>query len=156
MLYQENKEYICIGTVKGLVSVYGIDIILKAARIVHTECPNVPLRVRIAGKEWRNMGGAVMPSRQEAFGVSAVEARACGTLVIISDIPGLKEATCPFITSLLISQYTVNEFANGIIKLYDHTNLIERMRSNEVKYANKKFEYEKCFRRIETNLERYR
>lgn len=185
---RRTRNIFVIGTVKGLESVYGIDIILKAAQIVRTERPDIPLRVRIAGKgskaeeykilaeelgiadivtwlgfisqecaakEWANMDVAIIPSRQESFGVSAVEAQACGTPVIISDIPGLKEATCPSITSLVIPKYTVNEFANGIIKLYENTTLMERMRSHGLKYVNEKFEYENCFRRIETNLERY-
>lgn len=186
---RRTRNIFVIGTVKGLESVYGIDIILKAAKIVRTERPDIPLRVRIAGKgskegeykrlaeelgiadivtwlgfitqecaakEWANMDVAVIPSRQESFGVSAVEAQACGRPVIISDVQGLKEATCPSITSLVISKYTANEFAYGIIKLYENSTLMEQMSSQGVKYVNKKFEYENCFRRIETNLERYR
>ena len=36
---------------------------------------------------------AVIPSVEESFGVSAVEAQSCGCPVIISDLPGLKEST---------------------------------------------------------------
>lgn len=140
---RRTRNIFVIGTVKGLESVYGIDIILKAAQIVRTERPDIPLRVRIAGKgskaeeymmlakelgisdivtwlgfisqesaakEWANMDVAVIPSRQESFGVSAVEAQACGTPVIISDVLGLKEATSPFISSLVISKYTAKHF----------------------------------------------
>ena len=48
-----------------------------------------------AAKEWANMDIALIPSEleSESFGVSAVEAQACGTAVVISDIPGLMEAT---------------------------------------------------------------
>lgn len=186
---KRTRNIFVIGTVKGLESVYGIDIILKAAKIVRTERPDIPLRVRIAGKgskeeeykilaeelgiadivswlgfisqecaakEWANLDVAVIPSRQESFGVSAVEAQACGRPVIISNVSGLKEATCPSITSLVISKYTANEFANGIIKLYENSTLMEQMGSQGLKYVNEKFEYENCFRRIETNLEGYR
>lgn len=186
---RRTRNIFVIGTVKGLESVYGIDIILKAAQIVRTERPDIPLRVRIAGKgskeeeykklaeelgiadivswlgfisqecsakEWANMDVAVISSRQESFGVSGVEAQACGRPVIISNVSGLKEATCPSITSLVLSKYTANEFANGIIKLYENTTLMEQMGSQGLKYVNNNFEYENCFRRIETNLERYR
>lgn len=59
-----------------------------------------------------------------------MEAQACGTPVIISNVPGLKEATSPSMTSLVIFKYTVNEFTNGVIKLYENTTLMNQMRSH--------------------------
>lgn len=54
-----------------------------------------------AACEWANMDVAVIPSLQESFGVSAVEAQACQIPVIISNVPGLKEATRPQISSVV-------------------------------------------------------
>ena len=48
------------------------------------------------------MDCAIIPYESESFGVSAVEAQACSCPVIISDIPGLMEATNPGVTSLVV------------------------------------------------------
>ena len=57
-----------------------------------------------AAKEWANMDLGVVYStlNSESFGVSAVESQACATPVIISDIPGLMEATLPDETSIVV------------------------------------------------------
>ena len=57
-----------------------------------------------AAKEWANMDIGIIPSvsDSESFGVSAVECQACGVPVIISDIPGLEESTCPGKSSLVV------------------------------------------------------
>ena len=97
---------------------------IKAVAIIKKTRPEIPIKLRIAGKgekeeeykqlavklgiadvttwlgfisqeeaarEWANMDVAVIAStlESESFGGSAVEAEACGTAVIISDIPGL-------------------------------------------------------------------
>ncbi len=69
-----------------------------------------------AASEWANMDVAIIPStlESESFGVSAVEAQACGTAVIISDIPGLMEATRPGETSLVVHRNAPNEIASAI------------------------------------------
>ena len=69
-----------------------------------------------AAEEWANMDVAVIPStlESESFGVSAVEAQACGTPVIISDIPGLMEATDPGITSVVVPRGNAKAIAEAI------------------------------------------
>ena len=49
-----------------------------------------------AALAWACMDCGILPSESESesFGVSAVEAQACCTPVIISDIPGLMEQLC--------------------------------------------------------------
>ena len=37
----------------------------------------------------------IIYSNEESFGVSAIEAQACGTPLIVSDAPGLVETTLP-------------------------------------------------------------
>ena len=67
--------------------------------------------------EWANMDVAVIPStvESESFGVSAIEAQACGTALIISDIPGLMEATNPEETCIVVKRKNEIEIANAII-----------------------------------------
>ena len=102
-----------------------------------------------AAKEWNSMDIAVIPSRSESFGVSAVEAQACGTPVIISDISGLKEATSPGISSIVVSVGDTDQIAKSIIELYDSPERRRQMGSGGRKYVFERYEREKCFSHIE-------
>lgn len=62
---------------------------------------------------------AVFPSTldSESFGVAAVEAQACGTPAIVSNVGGLPEATCPGKSSIIVSKENVFELEKAIEKL---------------------------------------
>lgn len=47
---RENDGCFIIGNIKALTSKYGIDYLLKAAKLIKTGRPDIPLKVRIAGK----------------------------------------------------------------------------------------------------------
>ena len=56
----KKEEAFTVGTVKGLSSVYGIDLIVEALGIVRKEHPEIPLKCRIAGdgpqeEEFKNL-----------------------------------------------------------------------------------------------------
>lgn len=105
-----------------------------------------------AAVEWANMDVAVIPSTQESesFGVSAVEAQACGTAVIISDIPGLKEAAGE--TGIVVPGKNPEAIAEAIEKLYQDPELRKKMGEAGRKYAEQNFELNKCFSKIEALL----
>ena len=171
-----------IGTVKGLYYIYGIDDLLKAAAAIRKEHPEIPLRVRIAGKgedeaslrrlaeelgiassvewlgfisqeqaaaEWANMDLAVIPSVEESFGVSAVEAQSCGCPVIISDLPGLKESTLPGRSSMIVPVKNDRKLAETIVSLYQDPEKRHRMGENGRRFVLEQYDYETCFHRIE-------
>ena len=104
-----------------------------------------------AAREWANMDVAVIPStlESESFGVSALEAQACGTPVIISDIPGLMEATYPGKTSIVVKRKNVDELYEAITKLYYDSELREKLAHNGLIYVSNKYSYDKCFNHIE-------
>ena len=104
-----------------------------------------------AAKEWANMDVAVVPStlESESFGVSAVEAQACGTAVIISDIPGLMEATSPGRTSLVVKRSNEHELAQAIIALYSDKTTRLKMGSEGVVFVNNQYSIDSCFSKIE-------
>ena len=179
---READDHFVVGTVKTLTSKYGIDYLLEAVAIIKNEHPEIPIRLRIAGKgkqeiqykdfarvlgidqittwlgfisqedaakEWANMDIAIIPSILESFGVSAVEAEASGTPVIISDVPGLEEATKPGVTSLVVPRKNERALAEAIIKLHDDEELRKQMGTAGRKFVSEHFEINKCFEDVE-------
>lgn len=107
-----------------------------------------------AALEWANMDVAVIPStlESESFGVAAVEAQACGTAVIISDIPGLMEATAPGVSSLVVKRNDPQAIAESISDLYHDRELTKKLGRNGRQYAIENYNIDTCFRRIEALL----
>ncbi|RKY81512.1 glycosyltransferase family 4 protein [candidate division KSB1 bacterium] len=69
----------------------------------------------------------ILPSLQETFGVSAVEASACGLPVIASDVCGLPEVVINNKTGLLVKKGDPEALAEAIIKLADDRELRRKM-----------------------------
>lgn len=109
-----------------------------------------------AAYEWANMDIGIIAStlESESFGVSAVEAEACGTAVIISDIPGLMEATKPGITSMVFERMNSGQLANAIIALYDDEELRKSMGHAGRLFVQERYELNQCFTKIEKLFER--
>lgn len=102
-----------------------------------------------AAAEWANMDLAVIPSRRESFGVSAVEAQACGTPVVVSDIDGLKETTSVGKTSVCFCPDDEKDLANKIIALYDDPDRRLEMGYTARQFVSERFEINQCFEYIE-------
>ena len=104
-----------------------------------------------AAIEWANMDVAIIPStlESESFGVSAVEAQACGTAVIISDIPGLMEATKPGETSIVVKRNESGEIIEGIRELYSGLTERKRLGLQGLTYVCERYELDHCFEYIE-------
>ena len=102
--------------------------------------------------EWANMDVAVIPStlESESFGVSAVEAQACGTAVIISDIPGLKETAGE--TGIVVPRKNPEAIAEAIVKLYEDPELRKRMGEAGRQHVLQNYELNHCFEHIEALL----
>lgn len=104
-----------------------------------------------AAKEWANMDCGIIfsESESESFGVSAVEAQAAGIPVIISDIPGLMEATEPGLTSIVVPRKDIKQLAQQIIYLYDHPNLRREIGVNGRFFVSQTYEMNHCFAKVE-------
>lgn len=104
-----------------------------------------------AAIEWANMDIAIVPStlESESFGVSAVEAQACGTPVIISNISGLKETTIPNKTSIVINKGDSEAIANAILLLKHDIKLRRELGVNGRKHVVETFSLDICFQKIE-------
>lgn len=100
--------------------------------------------------EWANMDVAIVYSSvQESFGVSAIEAQACGCPVIISDVQGLMEATSPGNSSIVVKKQREEELAKTIIDLYDNKIKRKLMGVAGRKFVVEKYEIKNCFKSIE-------
>ena len=180
---RDDHDFV-IGTVKTLSPKYGIEYLLKAAAKIHRNNPDIPLKVRIAGKgtheaeykelakqldisnitewlgfisqpeaahEWANMDVAVIPSTldSESFGVSAVEAQSCGVPVIISDVPGLMEATQPDVSSIVVPRKNEEAIYTALVDLYNNPQKRKELGENGRLHVCADYEYNQCFERIE-------
>jgi glycosyltransferase involved in cell wall biosynthesis len=69
----------------------------------------------------------VMPSRQESFGVSALEASAAGRAVIATNVGGIPEVVIDNETGILVNSDNSKELAEAIIKLCSEPSLMTQM-----------------------------
>ena len=175
---RKDNDYI-IGTVKTLKEKYGIRYIIEAVKIIKNKIPNLKVVIAGSGNQefelkelakknnvdidwlgtisqeqaaitWANMDLALIPSidNSESFGVSVIEAEASQIPVIITDLPGLLETTTDK-SRIVIPRKDSLSLANAIIELYNNPKKREQMGINGRKYVEKKYEYNKCFEKIE-------
>ena len=104
-----------------------------------------------AAQEWAGMDVAVVPStlESESFGVSAVEAQSSGCCCVISDIPGLMEATNPGKTSIVVPRRNERALAEALVRLYNDPSLRKQMGTAGRAYVAQNYELMSCFKRIE-------
>lgn len=68
---------------------------------------------------YRSSDVVAMPSFSESFGLVALEAQACGTPVVATDVGGLGKAVCDGRTGLLVGGHSPADWASALEKLYD-------------------------------------
>lgn len=97
------------------------------------------------------MDVAVIPSvlDSESFGVSAVEAQACGVPVIISDVPGLREAVRPGGSALVVPKRNAVSIAKAVTFLYRYPGLRKTMGENGRNYVLEQYGLDRCFQSVE-------
>lgn len=131
-------------SLKALASKLGLDNRVEWLGFVdHSEVPEV----------WQRLDVALIPSvfDSESFGVSAVEAQACGIPVVISDVPGLMEATDPS-ARIISPRSDVKALATSIVNLYDNPEVRREMGERGRRFVEEKLSLDKCFSRV---LEEY-
>lgn len=80
---------------------------------------------------WANM----FPSPKEGWGITIVEAAACGTPSLASDSPGLRDSVRDGITGLLVPHGDAAALASGMVRLAGDPVLIERLGTDARRFA---------------------
>lgn len=81
-------------------------------------------------------------SEYESFGVSVVEAMACGTPVVVTNVGGLKEVVKDDSVGLKVNIGDVDDTANAIEKLITDKNIYEQIAVNARKYAIERYNWQ--------------
>jgi glycosyltransferase involved in cell wall biosynthesis len=78
---------------------------------------------------------AVYPSLKEGWGLSNIEANACGTPVLASDVPGLKDSVIPGETGFLFEYGDKEKLAGLMIKIMSDSDLREKLSQGGLRWA---------------------
>jgi glycosyltransferase involved in cell wall biosynthesis len=89
-------------------------------------------KIRLLQRAWI----AVNPSSMEGWGVTNIEANACGTPVIGSDVPGIRDSISPGKSGLLFPYGDVSALAGAIRSLLDNRVLLQEMSRSAVEWAS--------------------
>jgi len=95
-------------------------------------------KVKLLQKSWVS----VYPSLKEGWGLTNIEANACGTPVIASDVPGLRDSVLPGKSGLLFEYGNIQNLASALIQILSDQNLRNKLIQGGLEWA-KKFSWEK-------------
>lgn len=84
----------------------------------------------------------VMPSRQESFGVSVLEASAVGRPIIATDVGGISEVVINSKTGILVKPNDAEELAESIIKLCSEPSLMIQMGQAGHKFVRDNYDWD--------------
>jgi glycosyltransferase involved in cell wall biosynthesis len=101
----------------------------------------------------QEMHFVVNSSSKEGWGLTVLEANACGTCVIASDVPGLRDAVVDGETGLLYEYGNVRQLADKISLLLHDQQLRKRLSDNALEWS-KKFRWEDSARKTLEVLEK--
>lgn len=83
-----------------------------------------------------------MPTYYESFGLVAVEAMACGTPVVVSDVGGLKWTVHNDLTGYKVTARKPLDLARKMVKILDNPELESRLGQNAEIYADQNFNWQ--------------
>lgn len=84
----------------------------------------------------------VLPSQREGFGLVVIEANACGTAAIATDVPGLRDAVAKDETGIFVPYGNIRALTAAVERMLTDEELRERLSRNAVKWA-KRFSWDR-------------
>jgi glycosyltransferase involved in cell wall biosynthesis len=94
----------------------------------------------------------VYPSIKEGWGLTNIEANACGTPAIASDVPGLRESVLPGKTGFLFEYGNIQDLADKIIRIIIDKELRGKLSQDGVLWASN-FSWDKVTEEVEKLLQ---
>ena len=85
---------------------------------------------------------AVYPSLKEGWGLTNIEANACGTPVVASDVPGLRDSVMDGKTGLLFRYGETEDLASKMVKILSDKSLQAKLAQGGLEWA-KEFSWDK-------------
>ncbi|RLC96874.1 MAG: glycosyltransferase family 1 protein [Chloroflexi bacterium] len=95
----------------------------------------------------------VVPSAKEGWGISVIEANACGTPAIAYDVPGLRDSIQHGETGLLVPSGDLDALAKSIVLVLTEAQLRGTMSANAVEWSSK-FNWDKSAEDFRAVLEK--
>ncbi len=80
---------------------------------------------------------AVCPSLKEGWGLTNIEANACGTTVIASNVPGLKDSVVDDQTGLLFEYGNVQQLSDQLVKILSDGDYRKKLTEGGLNWANR-------------------
>jgi glycosyltransferase involved in cell wall biosynthesis len=77
----------------------------------------------------------VTPSIKEGWGITVIEANACGTPAISFDVPGLRDSIKNNVTGILVNKMDINNLANNILEVLNDNNLRNKLQNNAINWS---------------------
>ncbi|PJE58454.1 MAG: hypothetical protein COU81_00650 [Candidatus Portnoybacteria bacterium CG10_big_fil_rev_8_21_14_0_10_36_7] len=89
-------------------------------------------KIKLYQQAWLFMN----PSFMEGWGITAIEASACGTPVVASDVPGLRDSVRTGVNGFLAKYGNSHEFADKVFEVLNNGSLRSKLGKNAVAWAS--------------------
>jgi glycosyltransferase involved in cell wall biosynthesis len=103
-------------------------------------------------KLYREAWVSVYPSLKEGWGLTNIEANACGTPVVASNVPGLRDSVLDGQTGLLFRYGDINDLADKLIRVLSDRGFSKQLSRKGEEWA-KNFSWDKTAEKVEMLLE---
>lgn len=85
----------------------------------------------------------VYPSPKEGWGITNIEANACGTPTVAADVPGLRDSVEVGVSGLLYDYGNIRGLADEVLKVLSDKSLAEKLSAGALEWAAR-FTWETC------------
>lgn len=89
---------------------------------------------------------SVYPSPKEGWGITNIEANACGTPTVAADVPGLRDSVSAGQSGLLYEYGNIRGLADAVLRILTDRELSDKLKVGVLEWAQR-FTWEDCARR---------